>query len=44
MPDFDIGAIAVHVLNILLYGGIIFLCVMLYRYLSKKLNNSRSSN
>ncbi len=44
MVDFDILPIAVHVLNILLYGAFIFLCVWLYRYFSKRLKKSRSSN
>ena len=44
MVDFNILPIAIHALNILLYGALIFLCVWLYRYFSKKLKSSRSSN
>ncbi len=44
MLGFDILQIAIHVLNILLWGGFIFLFVSLYRYFSKKMKRNRSSN
>ena len=44
MLEFDVLQITLHVVNILLWVGIAFLCVKAYRYLSKKLQKSRSSN
>lgn len=44
MVDFDFLQIALHVVNILLWIGIAFICVMVYRYFSKKLSTRRSSD
>lgn len=44
MVEFDFLQIAIHGLNILLLGGFVFICVVVYRYLSKKLSTRRRSN
>lgn len=44
MVEFDFLQVAIHGLNILLWGGFLLICIMAYRYFSKKLSTRRRSN
>ena len=41
MLNFDILQIALHVVNVVLWGAIIFICVSVYRYFMKKQKENR---